>query len=84
MSGNPSATPSGVSFEKGLERLQAIVKELEGGQLSLDQSLSLFEEGVKLTKECQGQLTSAEQKVQTLMGLGADGKAELAPFNPKS
>lgn len=55
-----------VNFEKSLEELELIVNQLEQGELSLDQSLKLFEKGVKLTRSCQQSLTTAEQRIKTL------------------
>ncbi len=54
------------TFEEQLAELEDIVKRLEGGNVSLDESLSLFEQGVKLTKSCQKILGSAERKVKIL------------------
>lgn len=54
-------------FEKIMEELSQVVLELEQGQPDLDRALSLFEQGVKLTKECQTILDKAEQKVTRLM-----------------
>ncbi len=54
-------------FEKIMEELSQVVSELEQGQPDLDRALSLFEQGVKLTKECQTILDKAEQKVTRLM-----------------
>ena len=56
-----------VDFEKALEQLETLVTTLESGDLSLEQSLKAFEEGVKLTRECQTQLNEAEQRVQMLV-----------------
>lgn len=67
-------------FEGALDQLQQTVKKLEGGELSLEQSLLLFEQGIKLTRLCQEQLGAAEQKVEQLMKVGSDGKADLQPF----
>ena len=53
-------------FEKALERLETIVQSLEGGELGLDQSLELYAEGISLSRQCLGQLTAAEKKVQEL------------------
>jgi len=53
-------------FEKSLQQLEDIVSKMEQGQLSLEQSLSAFEEGVKLTRNCQESLRSAEQRVTQL------------------
>lgn len=53
-------------FEQQLARLEAIVNELENDDLSLEESLSRFEEGVKLSKQCQLNLAQAEQRVNKL------------------
>ena len=70
-----------MSFEKKLTRLEEIVQKMEGGEMSLDQSLKLFEEGVKLSKDCNKELNEAEQKVKKLVGVGADGEPVLEDFN---
>ena len=54
-------------FEKSLAALEAVVDEMEGGELSLDAALKAFERGVKLTQECQQALIEAEQKVAILL-----------------
>ncbi len=54
-------------FEASLEKLESLVEQMESGDLSLDESLKLFEEGIKLTRECQQALATAEQKVNQLM-----------------
>ena len=66
-------------FEKSLAELEEIVSDMEQGDLSLEDSLSAFEKGVKLTKECQKSLKSVEQKVNKL--ISKDGKLGLEPFN---
>ena len=55
-------------LEKSLADLEAIVEQLEEGELSLDQSLKQFEKGVRISRECQAALKDAEQKVQVLVG----------------
>lgn len=67
-------------FEQKLKRLEEIVKKMEEGNLELEDSLKLFEEGVKLTKECQGHLQQAEQKVKILSGVDANGNPVLENF----
>lgn len=69
-----------MDFEKKLGRLEEIVAKMESGELSLEDSLKLFEEGVKLSRECNGQLSDAEQKVQILLGVDADGQAVSRDF----
>jgi exodeoxyribonuclease VII small subunit len=66
------------SFEHGLKELEAIVKELETGELPLERSLELFEKGVKLSEACRKQLQEAETKVEIL--LKKEGKLEAQPF----
>lgn len=55
------------NFEKSLKELNTLVEQLETGKLSLEQSLTAFETGIKLTRQCQHALTNAEQKVQILL-----------------
>ncbi len=55
------------SFESSLSRLQQIVEALEAGELTLDQSLELFEEGVKLSRQCTQMLEAAKKRVLTLI-----------------
>ncbi len=55
------------SFEDSMERLEAIVAQLEKGECGLDQSLKLFEEGAKLAGQCEQLLDQAEQKVNLLL-----------------
>jgi len=62
-----------MDFEKKLKRLEEIVQNMEKGDIALEKSLELFEEGVKLARECQGQLSSAEQKVLQLLKVEEDG-----------
>ena len=66
-------------FEQSLADLQTLVERLENGELSLEDSLSAFEQGIGLTRECQAALTHAEQKVQIL--LERNGELEEAPFD---
>ncbi|MCC6077528.1 exodeoxyribonuclease VII small subunit [Pseudomonas sp. GCM10022188] len=63
-------------FEQSLSELQTLVERLESGELSLEDSLAAFEQGIRLTRECQGALSQAEQKVQILLGQNG----ETAPF----
>lgn len=68
------------SFETALKRLEEIVAKLEGGMLSLEESLKIFEEGVNLTKFCQKELNEAEKKVELLMK-DEHGSLKKIPFN---
>lgn len=69
-----------IKFEKALERLETIVTELERGELSLDESLKIFEEGVKLSKACLKMLDDAERKVEILVK-DKDGRKRLQAFS---
>jgi len=57
-----------INFEQSLEELEALVEQMEEGELSLEDSLKAFEQGIKLTRSCQQALKEAEQKVQLLLG----------------
>jgi exodeoxyribonuclease VII small subunit len=74
-------TPSSPTFEAGLEELERIVKELEKGDLPLEQSLALFETGMRLSADCKRQLEEAESRVEILMKRGAE--VVPTPFNPE-
>ncbi len=56
-----------MSFEESLAELENIVEKLEKGQLSLDESLMIFEKGIKLVRECNDKLKNAQQKVELLI-----------------
>ena len=56
-----------MSFEESLTELEGIVDKLEKGQLSLDESLMLFEKGIKLVRECNTKIQCAQQKVEQLI-----------------
>jgi len=60
------------NFESSLETLESIVNQLENGDLSLDQSLSAFEKGIQLTRDCQKTLADAEQKIKILTDNGME------------
>jgi exodeoxyribonuclease VII small subunit len=77
---NMSKTPEIPNFEQALELLQQTVKKLESGELSLDQALQNFEEGVRLSRLCQKQLGEAEQRVELLIKASQDGTVETQPF----
>ena len=68
-----------VSFEENIKELEGIVQKLEAGEVSLDEMLCLFEEGIRRTKECTSQLKKAEQKITVLMKNG-DGEICETPF----
>lgn len=66
------------SFEENIEDLEKIVSELENGDLNLDDSVSKFEEGIKISKECNKILEDAEKKITIL--LNKDGKIKEENF----
>lgn len=55
------------NFESSLNDLEKIVRKLEDGDLALEESLKLFEDGVKLSRECQERLTQAERRIEVLL-----------------
>ena len=65
-------------FEECLQRLETIVQELERGEVPLEKSLTLFEEGMKLSSACRKELEEAEGKVEIL--LKKNGKLQAEPF----
>jgi exodeoxyribonuclease VII small subunit len=72
---------NGASFEHSLAELEAIVHDLEEGQLGLAESLARYEEGVRHLKHCYQVLEAAERKIELLMGVGEDGSALAEPFD---
>ena len=69
------------SFEESLKKLEGIVDRLEKGDLSLEESLKLFEEGIGLSSACKQELEAAEGKVQMLIKQ-RDGSLKAEPFPP--
>ena len=67
------------SFEEALNELEALVEQMESGNMSLEQSLGAFERGIALTRQCQQALQAAEQKVEILTAKTADAATE--PFD---
>src|SRR3990172_6505901 len=76
-----SQTVESLSFEVALERLESVVKELEGGETGLDRSLVCYEEGVRLLHRCQAILDDAERKIALLTGVDAQGNPVLQEFD---
>ena len=69
-----------MEFEKKLARLEEIVQKMEKGDLQLEESLKLFEEGVSLSRDCHAQLSKAEEKVKILMGFDEKGQPQTQDF----
>ncbi len=72
-------TDENMDFEKAMQELESLVENMESGDLSLEDSLKSFEQGVKLTRLCQQSLKKAEQKVAIL--LKKDKNANLSDFS---
>ena len=70
-----------IDFEKSLHTLEQLVESMESGEMTLEKSLQAFEDGIKLTKDCQQALREAEQKVSIL--LSNNGEDNLEPFEEK-
>ena len=68
------------TFEASLTALEQIVRELERGELPLERSLELFEQGVRLSRECQERLQAAERRIEVLLRDG-EGRAAVAAFD---
>jgi exodeoxyribonuclease VII small subunit len=71
------------SFESSLEELERIVRELEQGELPLERSLELFEQGVKLSRACQDRLNQAERRIEILMR-DSQGRSVARPFESET
>ena len=72
-----------VSFEKALEKLEKIVEALEGGDITLEDALSRYEEGIKLSRLCQEKLAQAEKKIEILTRT-AKGELAREPFDAEA
>lgn len=68
------------TFEASLEALEQIVQQLEGGDLPLEKSLELFEQGIRLSRECQERLSQAERRIEVLMR-DNQGRPVVTAFN---
>ena len=77
------------SFEAALQKLETIVQRLEKGELTLEESLALYEEGIRLSRLCHAKLEEAEGKIEQLVkdargdvALDAQGRPRTKPFSP--
>ncbi len=68
-----------MTFEKAMERLEEIVRELETGEFDLDRAIEIFEEGIQLSKFCKKKLDEAEQKVEIIVKKGIEELVEKSP-----
>jgi exodeoxyribonuclease VII small subunit len=76
----PRHATENASFETKMQQLNQLVEKMETGNLSLEDALKYFEQGIALTRECQKDLQQAEQKIEILMKKNAD--FTLTPFSP--
>ncbi len=72
------AKENNLTFEQSLEELETLVEKLEHGQLSLDESLDTFENGMKLARVCTQKLTKAERRIEKL--IEKNGELKTEPF----
>jgi exodeoxyribonuclease VII small subunit len=79
MSAKPKPAPTELNFETAMDRLEAIVEQMESGKLPLEDLIVRYEEGMKLVKICQERLTSAEQRIEIITRNSA-GKAMVKDF----
>jgi exodeoxyribonuclease VII small subunit len=73
---------TGLKFEPALKRLEEIVEELEKGDIDLDRSIKIFEEGVTMSKICSKRLNEMEKKIEILTRDGNNNKLKSEPFPP--
>jgi exodeoxyribonuclease VII small subunit len=71
-------------FEAALTQLEAVVHDLEEGQVGLAEALGRYEEGVRLLKHCYGLLRQAEQRIEVLTGIDATGQPVSEPFDAQA
>jgi exodeoxyribonuclease VII small subunit len=76
----PAPDAQATSFEAAIKRLTDIVQQLERGELPLEESLRLFEEGVKLSRISQTRLDAAEKRVEQLLAVDDQGRPRTTPF----
>ena len=77
-------TKKAMTFEEAMQKLEASVASLESGKLTLDEALSVFEEGISLVKKCRNDLDSAEQKIEMLLkDKNGNASGDAVPFVQK-
>jgi exodeoxyribonuclease VII small subunit len=75
--------PEKQNFEAAMEELEKVVERLESGELSLEDSLAAFEDGIRLVKFCNQKLTEVEKKIELLMK-DKEGKLQLRAFERRN
>jgi exodeoxyribonuclease VII small subunit len=83
MSSKPKQTATELNFESAMDRLEAIVAQMESGKLPLEDLIVRYEEGMSLVKVCQQRLASAEQKIE-IIARNSAGKAMVKKFEPET
>lgn len=83
MSAKPKSPATQPTFETAMDRLEAIVEQMESGKLPLEELIVRYEEGMNMVKVCQERLTAAEQKIEIIARDNA-GQAVVKPFEPES
>ena len=83
MSAKPKATAAPPTFETAMDRLEAIVEQMESGKLPLEELIVRYEEGMSMVKVCQERLTAAEQKIEIIARDHA-GQAVVKPFDAEA
>ena len=81
MSAKPKPAPTELNFETAMDRLEAIVEQMESGKLPLEDLIVRYEEGMNLVKVCQERLASAEQKIE-IIARNSAGKTSVKNFEP--
>lgn len=75
-----SVSKEEINFEEALDKIEKVVKELEDGGLSLDKSLEIFTEGIKLIKFCNKELNQAEKKIEMVLCEDNDYSDAIVPY----
>lgn len=78
------AAEAAATFEESLSEVEAIVRELESGQLTLGDSLRAYERGVRELRQCQEHLEKVERRIELLIGFDAEGRPVTEPFEAES
>lgn len=82
MKSRKQSEPAGGDFESSLVSLERIVREMEQGDLPLERSLELFEQGVRLARECQERLNEAERRIEVLLR-DSQGRSVIEPLGER-